>query len=301
MRENRGGTYYTLVHARPCTTHVDPVEKKPFFHFLPGTLAFSLSTAGCNVNCKFCQNWQISQVRPEQTRSIYLPPRDLARAAAASGSPSIAYTYGEPVVYYEYVFDSAETGRRAGLRNIVITGGYIAKEPLQNLCGRVDAIKVDLKAFREEYYRDIVSGELRPVLDTLVAIRTSGTWLEIVYLVVPTLNDGDDELTGVCRWVRAELGPDVPLHFTRFHPEYMLTNLPPTPVSTLERAAAIGRAEGLHYVYVGNVPGHEGENTYCPGCGEIVIERRGFFVEKNRLRDGRCGACRRPIPGVWES
>ena len=299
VRENRGGTYYTLVHSRACTFHSDPIEKKPFSHFLPGTLAFSLSTAGCNVNCKFCQNWQISQVRPEQIRSIYLPPGEIAAMAREKKCASIAYTYGEPIVFYEYMVDAARAGRRAGLRNVVITGGYIEQDPLKELCPLVDAIKVDLKGFTDSYYRDVVNGERKPVLDALVTMRREGVWTEIVYLTVPGLNDGDEELTDLCRWIRSELGPDVPVHFTRFHPDYLLKNLPPTPVATLERAKAIAVAEGLRFPYIGNVPGHPGENTHCPSCGRILIERTGFFIRKNELDGGKCRRCGEPIPGVW--
>jgi pyruvate formate lyase activating enzyme len=301
VRENREGTYYTLVHSRPCTYHADPIEKKPFFHFHPGTLAFSLATAGCNVNCKFCQNWEISQGRPEQLRSIYMPPAKVASEAKRNRCPSIAYTYSEPVIFYEYMMDTAEAAREAGVRSVVVTGGYITPEPRVELCARVDAIKVDLKAYSEEFYRDVVFGEMKPVLDALVTMREAGTWTEIVYLVIPTLNDGDEELEGLARWIRANLGPDVPVHFTRFHPQYLLTNLPPTPVGTLERAKAIADAEGLHYVYVGNVPGHPAENTYCPGCGEIVIERMGYLVRKMNLHGGECGSCGRGIAGVWDT
>ncbi len=299
VRENRDGTYYTLVHSRPCTHHTDPIEKKPLFHVLPGTRAFSISTAGCNVNCKFCQNWQISQVRPEQVRSIHMPPAKVASMAKQAGAASIAYTYGEPVVFYEYMRDAIDAGHAEGIKSVVITGGYIQQKPLIELCAHADAIKVDLKAFSESYYADVVSGELKPVLDALVTMRKHGTWTEIVYLVVPTLNDSDDELTGLCRWIRSELGVDVPVHFTRFHPDYLLKHLPPTPVRTLDRAKAIADAEGLQYVYVGNVPGHSSENTRCPGCGQVVIARSGFFVRSNRLRDGRCSECDHEIPGVW--
>ncbi|MFH1279806.1 MAG: AmmeMemoRadiSam system radical SAM enzyme [Candidatus Eisenbacteria bacterium] len=299
VRENREGVYYTLVYSRPCTFHADPIEKKPFFHFLPSSLAFSLATAGCNVNCKFCQNWDISQSRPEQLPAEYTPPAEVARLAKRHSCASIAYTYSEPVVFYEYMMDSAEAGRAAGLRNAIVTGGYIKPDPLREMCARMDAIKVDLKAFTEDFYRDIVGGELRPVLDGLVTIRKAGVWNEIVYLVVPTLNDKDDEFRGLVRWIRTELGPDVPLHFTRFHPQYLLQNLPPTPIATLERAKAIADAEGLHYVYIGNVPGHPAENTNCPRCGNAVLTRAGFFVKEVRLREGRCDRCDEPIPGVW--
>jgi pyruvate formate lyase activating enzyme len=298
-RENRGGTYYTLVHSRVCTAHVDPIEKKPLFHFRPGTMAFSVATAGCNVNCKMCQNWEISQVRPEQVPSNYLPPRDLAALARQYDCVSIAYTYSEPVVFYEYVKDGAEAGRAMGVRNVVITGGYIQQGPLNEWCKVVDAIKVDLKAFSEKFYKEVVNGELKPVLETLVTIREQGTWTEIVYLVIPTLNDGDQEFRALAKWVKSNLGPDVPVHFTRFHPEYLLTNLPPTPIESLERAKGIADAEGLHYVYIGNVPGHPAESTYCPRCRRVIIERLGYIIKQTHMKKGRCGYCQQVIPGVW--
>jgi len=299
VRENRDGTYYTLVHSRPCTYHADPIEKKPLFHFHPGTIAFSIATAGCNVNCKFCQNWEISQVRPEQVRSIYMPPKKVASLAKESNCISIAYTYSEPIIFYEYMLDSARAGHDAGVLSVVITGGFIMQDPLKELCANVDAIKVDLKAFSQDYYRDVVNGELQPVLDALVTMRREGVWTEIVYLVVPTLNDGDKEFTELARWIRTHLGTDVPIHFTRCHPYYLLKNLPPTPVRTLERAKAIADAEGLEYVYIGNVPGHPAEKTYCPGCGSVVVDRTGYFIESVRIRDGKCEKCNRTIAGVW--
>jgi pyruvate formate lyase activating enzyme len=301
VRENRGGTYYTLVHSRVVTAHIDPIEKKPFFHFLPGTVAFSIATAGCNVNCKMCQNWDISQVRPEQVRSNYAPPERVAVLAQQNSCPTIAYTYSEPVVFYEYVADTAEAAHRLGVKSVVVTGGYIQQEPLEKLCRQVDAIKVDLKGYSEKFYKEVVNGELKPVLDGLVTIRKHGVWNEIVYLVIPTLNDSETEFQGLAKWVKSELGPDVPVHFTRFHPEYLLKNLPPTPVETLERAKAIADAEGLHFVYIGNVPGHPAENTYCPKCRKIVVERTGFTVGTVHIHNNKCQYCQQPIPGVWRS
>ena len=300
VRENRGGTYYSLVYSRVCAAHVDPIEKKPLFHFLPGSMAFSVATAGCNVNCKMCQNWDISQVRPEQVNSTFIPPKDLAALSRRNQCPSIAYTYSEPVVFCEYVLDSAEAGRAAGVKSVVISGGYIQEEPLKQLCRRVDAIKIDVKAFSEKFYKEIVNGELKAVLNALVAIRKSGVWNEVVYLVVPTLNDSDEEFRGLARWIKAELGPDVPLHFSQFHPEYLLKNLPVTPVPTLERAKAICDAEGLHYVYIGNVPGHPAESTWCPKCRRVVVERAGFTVRALHLDKGKCRFCQQTIPGIWE-
>jgi pyruvate formate lyase activating enzyme len=301
VRENRGGTYYTLVHSRVCAAHIDPVEKKPFFHFYPGTLAFSVATAGCNVNCKMCQNWDISQARPEQVHADYLPPATLAQLARDNGCDSIAYTYSEPVIFYEYVADSARAARAAGVKSAVVTGGYVQQEPLKKLCGLVDAVKVDLKGFTQKFYKEVVNGELKPVLEALSTMRKLGMWNEIVYLVIPTLNDSDAEFKGLARWMKTELGADVPVHFTRFHPEYLLKNLPPTPLETLERAKAIGDAEGLHYVYIGNVPGHPAENTYCPKCRRIVVKRSGFTIEGMFLKKGKCQYCQQEIAGIWKA
>lgn len=299
VRENRGGKYYTVVHSRVAIAHIDPIEKKPFFHFLPGAPALSIATAGCNVNCKFCQNWEISQVRPEQVRSNHVPPAKLAELAKTYRCPVLAYTYSEPIVFYEYVSDCADAARSAEVRSVVVSNGFIQQDPLKKLCARVDAIKIDLKSFSEKYYREVVNGELKPVLETLVTIRKQGSWLEIVYLVVPTLNDTDAGFRGLVQWIKTNLGSDVPIHFTQFHPEYLLKNLPPTPVRTLERAKAIADAEGLHYVYIGNVPGHPAQHTYCPKCRKVLIERIGLTAKVTGLKRGKCKYCQQPIPGVW--
>jgi pyruvate formate lyase activating enzyme len=301
VRENRNGTYYSLVHSRVCAAHIDPIEKKPFFHFYPGIVAFSLATAGCNVNCKFCQNWEISQARPEELPATYLPPDQVAALAKQNQCPAVAFTYSEPTVFNEFVTDAADAARAQGLKSVVVTNGFIQQEPLKKLCQHVDAIKIDVKAFSPSYYRDVVNGELQPVLDTLVTIRKQGRWTEIVYLVVPTLNDRDTEFRDLARWIKSNLGPEVPVHFTRFHPLYLLKNLPPTPVETLERAKAIADAEGLQYVYVGNVPGHPAENTYCPKCRRLLIERTGFTITQMHLHKGKCEYCQHTVPGVWKS
>ncbi|MGA2166753.1 MAG: AmmeMemoRadiSam system radical SAM enzyme [Terracidiphilus sp.] len=301
VRENRGGTYYTLVHSRVCAAHVDPIEKKPLFHYLPGSLAFSLATAGCNVNCKFCQNWDISQVRPEQIPADYAPPQRVAELAKQYSCPTIAYTYSEPVIFAEYLMDAADAGHEAGIRSVVVSNGYMQDEALKAAYGKMDAVKIDLKAFTESYYRDVVTGQLKPVLDSIVTLRKMGKWTEIVYLVVSTLNDSDAEFRGLAQWVKTNLGADVPLHFTQFHPEYLLKNLPITPVPTLERAKAIADAEGLHYVYIGNVPGHPAQNTYCPQCRRLLVERVGFTASQMLIRKDSCPYCRHPIPGVWHT
>ncbi len=299
VRENRGGTYYTLVHSRVCTAHIDPIEKKPFFHYLPGTLAFSIATAGCNVNCKFCQNWDLSQARPEQVPAEYMPPRQVAALAGQYRCPTIAYTYSEPVVFSEFLMDTADAGHDAGIRSIVVSNGYIGDEALRAAYGKMDAVKIDLKSFSESYYQKVVTGELKPVLDTIVTLRKMDKWTEIVYLVVPTLNDSDQEFRALANWVKTNAGEDVPLHFSQFHPEYLLKNLPITPVSTLERAKAIADAEGLHYVYIGNVPGHPAENTYCPQCRRMLVERAGFEIRQMLIRKGACPFCKHAIPGIW--
>jgi len=298
-RENQGGTYYTLVHSYPCSAHVDPIEKKPLFHFLPGTQAFSIATAGCNLNCKFCQNWEISQVRPEQVRTYHLPPADIAAYAQESKSRSIAYTYSEPIVFYEYMVDCARAGRERGIKSVVITAGYINHDPWLELISEVDAIKVDFKAFTEDFYRDVCQGKLKPVMDALVDLAKSDIWYELVYLVVPTLNDDPNDIRRMSRWMVKELGRDVPIHFTRFHPMYLLKNLPPTPVSSLEKAREIAMEEGMNFVYVGNVPGNPGENTYCPACKRVLIERVGYRIIQMNLKDGACTHCGKSVPGVW--
>jgi len=299
VRENVGGVYRTLVYGKPCSFNIDPIEKKPFFHFLPGTEALSIATVGCNVNCKFCQNWEISQARPEQVAHRDMSPREVARAAADGRCPSIAYTYTEPTVFIEYVMDTAVAARDKGVRSVVVTGGHINPGPLEDLLEVVDAVKVDLKGFTQEFYTKYVRGELRPVLEAIRTIRRRPVWLEIVYLVIPTLNDSEATVREMARWVRDEAGTATPLHFSRFLPMYLLKNLPPTPVSTLERARTAALDEGLRYVYVGNVPGHPAESTFCPGCGRTVIERSGYRIGGIHMKKGRCEQCGETIPGVW--
>jgi len=299
VRENEEGTYYTLVHSRVCSAGVDPIEKKPFFHYLPGTKSFSIATAGCNMNCKFCQNWQISQVRPEQVDNYYLPPEAVARYAKDNNCVSIAYTYSEPIVFYEYMLDCAKKGHELGIKSVVVTAGYIEHDPLVELCRNLDAVKVDFKGFTEKYYKEVCSCELKPIMDVLVDLKKIGIWYELVYLMVPTLNDDMKDIKRMCEWMKADLGTDVPLHFTRFHPMYLLKNLPPTPVSSLEKAHQIALETGLNYVYVGNVPGHQAENTYCHKCKEIVVGRIGYTITQMNILDGKCKFCGQKIPGVW--
>ncbi len=299
VRENRGDVYYTLVYGLPCAINIDPIEKKPLFHFYPGTSAFSLATAGCNVNCKFCQNWDISQSRPEQTSNINLPPKDAVNICLQRKVPTIAYTYSEPVVFYEYMYDMAKLGHEKSVKSVMITGGYIEEKPLADLLQHLDAVKVDLKSIREGYYKDIVKGELKPILERLIQIKKAGVWLEIVCLIVPTLNDSDDEFKELAVWIKKYLGVDTPVHFSRFHPQYLLKNLPPTPEKTLQKAHDISKAEGLEYVYLGNLTGHPAESTYCPGCGEVLIERKGYNIYQYKLDGNHCRKCNREIPGLF--
>jgi pyruvate formate lyase activating enzyme len=299
VRENRDGRLYSLVYGNPCAVHVDPIEKKPFFHFLPSAAAFSIATAGCNLRCLYCQNWNISQMTPEETENADLPPEDVVGYARQAGAPVIAYTYSEPTAFFEYVTACAKLGREAGLYSAVISAGFIELEPLRELCQVVDAIKIDLKGYDAGFYRKVCSAELAPVLRAIETIFRSGVHLEIVNLVVPGLNDNPDQLRGLARWVAKELSPDVPLHFSRFQPQYKLANLPPTPVESLDQARQIAGEEGVRFVYVGNVPGHPGNSTYCPVCGRAIIVREGFTVTEYHLTGGNCAYCGASIPGVW--
>ncbi|HSQ35201.1 MAG TPA: AmmeMemoRadiSam system radical SAM enzyme [Candidatus Binatia bacterium] len=298
VRENRRGVLVTLVHSQPCAVHVDPIEKKPLFHYLPGARAFSLATAGCNFNCRFCQNWEISQRRPEQVRPVDLPPAAAVRQARESGCPVIAHTYSEPVVCFEYVRDCAALGRENGIPNVMISNGFIQKKPLLELCRVLGAVKIDLKAFSEVFYREQCGGELQPVLDTLLTLRGEKIWFEIVVLLIPGLNDGRQEIERMCRWIGRELGPDVPLHFSRFAPSYMIKNIPPTPPETLRMAHAIARGAGIRFCYIGNLLSDAG-NTYCPNCGTLLIRRLLYSIEKEGLRNDRCRSCQTVIPGVF--
>jgi len=300
-RENRAGTLYALTYSRPCTINVDPIEKKPFFHFMPGSDAFSIAAAGCNVGCKFCQNWQISKITPDESDAFYITPKEMVELAKRSGAKIIAYTYTEPTVYYEYMLEISSIARNQGLKNVVVSCGYINPEPLKKLLKYVDAYKIDLKAFNKKYYEDIVGARLEPVLETIKTIKKSGVHLEIVYLVVPTLNDKPDEVRQMCQWLVKDVGSDTPLHFTRFHPDYKLRDYPSTPVSTVENLRKIALSEGMKYVYTGNVPpGTEGENTYCPKCKKILIGRLGFGILENNIKNGECKFCKYPVRGVWQ-
>lgn len=299
-RQNREGKLYSLVYARPVSIHIDPIEKKPLFHFLPATTSFSIATAGCNLKCKFCQNWQISQALPEELRYTCIEPQELVEKLKESGAKSIAYTYTEPTIFYEYVFETAKLVRKAGLANVMHSNGYINEKPLRELCPYLDAANIDLKGFTDEYYQQMSQGTLEPVLRSLKVLKEEGVHLEITNLVLPGYNDSEDEIIRMCLWIKENLGADTPVHFSRFSPMYKLTHLAPTAVETLERARKIALDCGLKYVFIGNVAGHPAESTYCPGCGRVLIERRGYFILRNDIKNGRCPFCGEEIEGVWK-
>jgi pyruvate formate lyase activating enzyme len=299
VRENRAGVLYTLVYGRPVSTAVDPIEKKPLFHFLPGSLSFSLATVGCNFKCRFCQNADISQMPRDQGRILgrSLSPEEVVAAAQEAGCASISYTYTEPTIFYEYARDCARLATAAGLKNVFVTNGYMTAETLADIDGHLHAANVDLKSFSDEFYRTMVGARLKPVLDSIRRLWDMGVWLEVTTLLIPERNDGDDELRSLASFL-ASISPDIPWHVSRFHPTYLMLDVPPTPLTSVERALRIGREEGLCYVYGGNVPGHPSEATTCPACGAEVIEREGLRMRANTISDGRCPRCGREIAGV---
>jgi pyruvate formate lyase activating enzyme len=301
VRLNRGGVLFSLVYGRLIAEHVDPIEKKPLFHYLPGSLSYSIATVGCNFRCLHCQNADIAQW-PHRDRDIpgrSVSPEQVVRQALQSGCRSISYTYTEPTIFYEYALDTATLARREGLGNVFVSNGYITAEALERIAPFLDAANVDLKGFSDEFYRDVTGASLQGVLDSLREYRRLGIWLEVTTLLIPGLNDGDGELQQLARFIREELGEQVPWHVTAFYPTYKMTDRPPTPLATLRRARRIGIEAGLRHVYTGNVPGDDGENTWCPGCGQLLLERRGFRLGKMTLADGRCGRCQAEVAGIW--
>jgi len=300
VRENRAGTLYSLSYGKLIARHVDPIEKKPLFHFLPGSISFSVATAGCNFRCLFCQNADISQLPQEQPD---LPgeraaPEAIVAAARQTGCRSISYTYTEPTIFLEYARDIAAPAEAQGLKNVFVTNGYMTAEALNTMHPLLHAANVDLKAFTEEFYRKQCGARLGPVLETLQGMKRQGIWLEITTLIIPTLNDDPEELKDLAGFIYKELGPDTPWHISRFHPTFKLTHLPVTPVKTLQQARTIGQEAGLHYVYTGNVPGDDGEKTFCHRCGQLLLDRYGFSIRKNHLRAGGCPQCRTPLAGI---
>ena len=290
---------YTLAYGDPCSVNVDPIEKKPLYHFLPGSRAYSIATAGCNLVCLNCQNWTISQISPDKTRNFNLMPEKVVSESKAKGCDSIAYTYSEPVTAYEYVYETATIARKEGVKNVIKSNGYIYPEPLKKLCSVIDAANIDLKAFTESTYLKLSGGKLQPVLDSLKIYRDSGIWLEITNLVVPTWTDNLDDIRKMCRWLSDNGFKKVPVHFSRFYPIYKLEQLPPTPVDVLNKAVQIAMEEGLIYVYTGNVPGNEVSDTKCPYCKNTLVIRQGYRIVTNNITGGKCSKCSKEIEGVW--
>ncbi len=300
VRINIDGVLRTVVYGYPCSIHVDPVEKKPLFHFLPGSRILSIATVGCNLHCKNCQNWEISQANPEESTAFPCSPQRLIALTKEANCPSLAYTYTDPIIYYEYTYDSAKLARQAGIRNVLVTAGYINEDPWRRLLQYVDAANIDLKALSDEFYRDVCSATLKPVQDALIIAKASGVLVEVTNLIIPTLNDKAEQIRDLCRWVKANLGGETPLHFSRFFPRYKMRHLPPTSLKTLDLAREIAMDEGLQYVYIGNILSKEGQSTYCPECKKLLIERTGYTILQNRIEQGRCPDCKKEIYGVWQ-
>lgn len=298
-RLNEDGKLNTIAHGNPCAVHVDPIEKKPLYHFLPQSKAYSIATAGCNLACLNCQNWEISQASPLDTRNHELPPESVIENCKHYDCKSIAYTYSDPVAFYEYTYDTSRVARVEGINNILISAGYINPEPLRELAKYIDAANIDLKSFSNEIYEMLNAGTLQPVLDTLTFLKDHEIWLEITNLIVPEWTDDMDMIKKMCGWLASNGFEKYPLHFSRFHPQHKLAQLPPTPKSVLENAYSIAKSEGLINVYIGNLPGGM-QDTICPKCKKTVIERRGFSIISNNLKDNKCGNCSTEIAGIWE-
>ena len=299
VRENRGGILYSLVYGKLCSEHVDPIEKKPLFHVMPGSRSYSIATVGCNFHCRHCQNYTISQLQPgAPVVGVERTPQEIVQRARDNNCRSISYTYTEPTIFFEFAYDTARLAHEAGLRNVFVTNGYISKEALTMIAPYLDAANIDLKGFTEEFYRDVVHARLSEVLDSIIEYRKQGIWIELTTLLIPGLNDSEAELEGIAAFIVANLGVDTPWHVTGFYPTYKLTDRPPTPVATLRRAREIGRAAGLRYVYEGNVPGEGGENTWCPSCSSLLVRRYGFAIDTNRIRNGACPDCGAAIVGI---
>lgn len=300
VRKNNSGKLYSMVYGRPCTVDIGPIEKAPLYHFIPGHRRLCLATVGCNLRCKYCHNWQISQSSPGQLREHDMSADDIVNEAIRRGVKSVSFTYTEPTIFYEYLYDISRIAKRRGLKTSIVSNGFINSEPLRKLIPYLDAVKIDLKAFNEDFYRDISSARLEPVMQTLRILKEENAFFEIVNLIVPTLNDDSDEIRKMCIWISDTLGKDVPIHFSRFSPSYKLTNLSSTPVSTLEQAVSIAFESGLKYAYIGNVPGHKYNSTYCPKCRERLIHRTHFSVLSYNLEEGDCSFCGYSIHGIWK-
>ncbi len=299
VRINTGGKLWTMVYGMASAVNIDPIEKKPVYHLKPGTDAFSIATKGCNLRCNFCQNWQLSQSNPEDKNTVFLSPEKIVQLAKQYNSTSIAYTYSEPIVFYEYVYETAKLAKENGIYNVFVSAGYINEKPLEKLLPYLDIVKIDLKGFNNDFYKKFVGCELKDILNTLKVLKKHNKLIEVVNLVIPGLNDDMDEIKKMCKWIYENLGDDTPLFFSRFFPHYLLTNLPATDIETLKKAYNIAKVEGLKFVYIGNVPGTQYENTYCPKCGKLLVGRYGYTVTEINIIDGKCKFCGEKITGIW--
>ena len=298
-RENQKGKLYTIVYGKPSVVDIGPIEKAPLYHFVPGHFRLCLACASCNLRCKYCQNWHLSQKSLEELSHYSYSPEEIVRQAKNQKLNSISFTYTEPTVYYEYLYDIFFIAKPMGIKTSIVSNGYINPEPLSRLLNVLDAVKIDLKGFSEKFYEEVSSAALKPVLESMITVKKEKVWLEIVNLIVPTLNDDPKMIDQMCQWIGENLGQDTPLHFTRFSPNYKLTHLIPTPISTLESAYEIAKKNGLRYVYIGNVVGHIYNCTYCPSCNRKVIHRTHFDVLEMNLMNGKCKFCNFPIQGKW--
>jgi len=298
VRKNIGGKLYTTVYEQPVSINLDPIEKKPLFHFLPASKSLSFGTVGCNLDCMWCQNWEISKLRKKEFRTQKFSPQKIIDIALEKKAKSISYTYNEPTIFYEYLIECAMLAKEEGIKNVFVSNGFINKEPLNELCNYIDAANIDLKSFNNEFYLKYCSAMLENVLESLKIIKKRGIWLEITNLIIPTLNDDFKEIEEMCIWIKENLGRDTPLHFSRFFPMHRMQELYPTPEETLKKAQEIGK-KYLDYVYLGNISIERGENTYCPNCKKLLVGRSGFFVVVNNIREGSCIYCKTKIPGVW--
>jgi pyruvate formate lyase activating enzyme len=299
-RINLNDVLYSMAYGNPCSVHLDPVEKGPFYHFLPSSKTLSVATAGCNLACLNCHNWEISQTSPKKTKNYDLMPEPLVNLAIEKDCRSISYTYSEPVTFFEYTEDTAKVAQANGLKNVLVSAGFINEKPLRQLAKNLDAANIDLKSFSNKIYRKLNGGKLDPILNTLKLLKSEGVWLEITNLVIPSWTDDFDMIQQMCGWLLENGFEDTPLHFSRFYPQFKLTQLPPTPISTLKKAQQIAREEGLKYVYIGNAPSPESSVTFCPNCEKSVVERRGYRILRNYLIQGKCKYCNTMIPGVWD-
>ena len=300
VRKNISGTLISLVYGRPCSLAIDPIEKKPLYHFLPGKKALSIATPGCNLSCKHCQNWEISQFGVEKVRSLKIKPEEVIKEAKKEKIRIISYTYTEPTIFYEYMLDICKIAKEKKIKNTIVSNGFINPEPLKELCKYIKGANIDLKSMDDDFYQQVCSGRLEPVLESIKIMKEKGVWIEITNLLIPGLNDSTEQIEKLVKWIKKNIGREVPLHFTAFYPTYKMLNLPPTPPTTLKKARNIALNKGLYYVYTGNILDDEGSNTYCPKCKTLLIKRKYFSVVENKIKHGKCYNCGEKIAGVWE-